>query len=392
MSLFWRAALAVACACALAACAQGPSALGGSAPTAGDPLPTKLSRDAAIAVVRARDDQVGRVDRTEARLLTWKEYVDLAGPPGAVNADPKASPHLLGEIGIAGDPELRVVWAVAVSGEVWPQLRVPIFFGPLPHPSATPNPSYRWGLFLVDANAGGLIGAVDAGIDDSWPPLFAKLPDHPAALAAEAAADPCASLARLPDIASPSRFPARTLAELMANLPRDVEWMRTLQGVSGAWSGALWDPRVPRCRVDLIVIGTPYFARAYPAATGTWHVPLMVGNDVILTAFVTVDDQGVGTLSGNQGGAIPAPTEAEARAAAALPSDAVISAELILARPPGCGASPMVVWRLVRASGTAVYFAFSDFHGKPQGILIEEKDMRFSSALSPRAASVLRAC
>src|SRR3954464_6466648 len=171
MSLIRVVTLALACVCALAACAPRTPALIGSAPVTSDPLPETLGRDAAMPLVRARDDQVGRVDRTEAKLLTWKEYVDIAGPPGAVSADPKASPHTLGAIGITGDPEMRIIWIVALSGEVWPQSRMPIFFGPEPHPSATPNPSYRWGLFLVDANAGGLIGAVDAGVD-AWPPLF----------------------------------------------------------------------------------------------------------------------------------------------------------------------------------------------------------------------------
>ena len=139
-------------------------------------------------------------------------------------------------------------------------------------------------------------------------------------------------------------------------------------------------------------MGSPYFARAYPATHGTWSVPLLYGGDVILTAFVDVDASGIGSLTGNRGGAVPVPTEADARHAAALPNDPVASAELILARPPGCGANATVVWRVVRASGTAMYFALDVYGATPPGVLFEEKDMRFSVALSPRSASLARGC
>lgn len=119
----------------------------------------------------------------------------------------------------------------------------------------------------------------------------------------------------------------------------------------------------------------------------------MFNDEALLTAFVSVDGAGMGTLSGSRGGAVPVPTEAQARAAAALPNDPVASAELILARAPGCGADAVPVWRLVRGSGTAVYFALVDVYGAtPRGVLFEEKDLRFLSAASPRAASVARAC
>jgi hypothetical protein len=392
MTLIRAAVVVVACACALA-CNGGPNALSGStSQPSGDPLPTKLGRDEVIALVRARSDQVGHVDRAEAKLLTWKELTDLVGQPGVINADPNASPHRIGTLGLGGDPEMRIVWAVAVAGEVWPQMRVPVWFGGPPPASYTPNPPYRWGIFVVDAARGGLLAVVEAGVEEAWPALFAKLPDHPSALGSSVPPDPCASVRQLPDVWSPGRFPAHTLTDVMTNLQEDFAWMHLLQDVVGVRSNPMQDPRVPRCRVDLVEIRGAYFARAYPGTTGTWFVPLMFNDDALLTAFVSVDGAGMGTLSGSRGGAVPVPTEAQARAAATLPHDPVASAELVLARPPGCGGDAVPMWRLVRGSGKAVYFAL-DVHGAtPPGVLFEEKDVRFTSATSPRAASVALAC
>src|SRR5438128_2574634 len=144
MTLLRLTGLALACACALGACGNGPAALSGTSPQPGGAaLPSLLRRDEAIAVVRARTEIVGRVDRP-------------------------------------------------------------------------------------------------------------------------AIADPCASLLHIPDVANPSRFAARTLADLTVNLPRDLAWMRLLQDVAGVRPNPMQDPRVPRCRVDLLRIGTPQFARAYP--------------------------------------------------------------------------------------------------------------------------------
>lgn len=269
-----RAALvAFAFACALA-CDGGVNELSGStSQPSGDPLPSKLGRDEAIALVRARSDMVGRVDRAEAKLLRWKELIDLVGQPGAINADPHASPHRIGTLGVGGDPEMRIVWAVAVAGQVWPQTRVPVSFGGPPAASYTPNPPYRWGLFVVDAARGGLLAVVEAGVDEPWPALFAKLPDHPSALSSSVPADPCASVRQLPDIWSPGRFPARTLTDVLTNLPQDFAWMHLVQDTVGVRSNPMQDPRVPRCRVDLVEIRGAYFARAYPGTTAPGSCP-----------------------------------------------------------------------------------------------------------------------
>lgn len=370
---------ATAIAIVLAAC-SAPAALGPAAASPSvAPLPSHIARDLAIKVVSERRSNVGVVERAEAKLLTWAEYVAVAGEPGAVNADPNGFPHIIGNIGFMGDADAKVIWVVAVAGEVWPQLREPVFFGRGPYPSATPYQPYRWGVFIVDAQQAGVLAITDAGIVGSWPPMFAQLPDHPVLGAASASADPCAALQRIPDPATVTRFPARTAGELTAGLATDAAWQRLLQQVAGVQPNPMQDARVARCRVDLLQIGAPLYARVYPGNSGIWLVPLMYGTDVILTGLVGVDESGNGSLAGNRGGAMPVPSEADARRAGALPGDAVMSAELIYATPPGCSASATAVWRLVRTSGTAVYFALDVSHATPPGVLFGEDVMRFLS-------------
>jgi hypothetical protein len=81
------------------------------------PLPSTIQRDAAIAMVRGLNKQVGRVDRIEAKLMTLEEYVKFAGPVRPRPGDPQAS-VMPASVGIIGDPAKRYVWVVAVAGEV----------------------------------------------------------------------------------------------------------------------------------------------------------------------------------------------------------------------------------------------------------------------------------
>jgi len=165
--------------------AVGESA--GSSVNAGlSALPTTIGRDAAIALVKGRVDDIGRVDRSDAKLLTLEEYLAIAGPVRSPQGDPKATP--VGGLWFIGDPGKRYLWTVTISGEVWPVGRIPTWWGepyvPLaatqfPHPTPTPFPSYRWGLFLVDAVRASLLAVAEAGSDGSWPAIFEKLPNHP---------------------------------------------------------------------------------------------------------------------------------------------------------------------------------------------------------------------
>jgi hypothetical protein len=151
-------------------------------------LPTTIGRDAAIALVRGRADDIGRVDRSDAKLLTLEEYLAIAGPFRSPQGDPKAAP-IRGLGGFIGDPGKRYLWVVAISGEVWPVGRILTWWGepyvplaatPFARPTPTPFPSYRWGLFLVDAARASLLAVAEAGSDESWPAIFDKLPNHPA--------------------------------------------------------------------------------------------------------------------------------------------------------------------------------------------------------------------
>lgn len=141
------------------------------------PLPSTIQRDDAIALV-TRGDGVGRVDRTDAKLMTFADYLRVAGPVRSHAGDPQAA--AVTGFGIMGDPAKRYIWAVAVSGEVWPNGRIPIYYGGPPPTSPTPNPPYRWAIFLVESVPGRLMVIGDAGIAEAWPSEFDRLPNHPA--------------------------------------------------------------------------------------------------------------------------------------------------------------------------------------------------------------------
>ena len=138
------------------------------------PLPSKLQRNDAIALIHGLDT-VGRVDRADAKLMTFDEYVRIAGPVRTHSGDPLATPTI--GFGLTFGQE-RPVWAVAISGQVWPNGRVPVFFGAAPSASPTPYPPYRWATFLIDAVPGQLMVIADAGVGDVWPSVFANLPNH----------------------------------------------------------------------------------------------------------------------------------------------------------------------------------------------------------------------
>jgi len=166
-----------------ASCGQTLSggSLGGatSTPDRGAPLPSTIQRDDAIAMIRALNEQVGRIDRIDAKLMTLEEYLRVAGPIRPHAGDPNDT-SMTGTTGIIGDPAKRFLWAVAVSGDVWPNNRIPMSWG---HPlltSPTPYPPYRWGIFLVEAVPARLFAVGDAGIAEAWPSEFDKLPNHPA--------------------------------------------------------------------------------------------------------------------------------------------------------------------------------------------------------------------
>jgi len=91
-----------------------------------------IQRDEAIALVTSGNADVGRVDRADAKLMTFADYLRVAGPVRTHAGDPQAT--AMTGFGIFGDPAQRYVWAVAVSGEVWPNGREPTYWA-APHPA-----------------------------------------------------------------------------------------------------------------------------------------------------------------------------------------------------------------------------------------------------------------
>src|SRR3954471_6487633 len=147
-------------------CAPGIAA---STPNSGlSALEAGIGPEDAIALVRG-SDMVGRIDRSDAKLMALSEYLRLAGPILIHEGDPAASPIKGFDIG-GGDS--RALWVVAISGEVWPAGRIPTYFGSGSAPQATPYPPYRWAVVLIDAVPGSLIGVADAGIGTQWPSVF----------------------------------------------------------------------------------------------------------------------------------------------------------------------------------------------------------------------------
>jgi hypothetical protein len=187
--------------------------------------------------------------------------------------------------------------------------------------------------------------------------------------------DPCLSIPPQADLTFPTSFVAGTAADVLRNAPKDPAMRWYFYDIAGVRPGPLGDPRVPRCRLDLLQLGDPVFVRMYPATTGSWLVPIVFQGQTLQTVFVDVDPAGMGRVGGGRGGAIPIPTEAAARAAGARPGDPVVDAQLVFAKPPGCG-SLIAVWRLVRASGSVAYFALDVYKATPPGVLFEEKDMQ----------------
>jgi hypothetical protein len=193
--------------------------------------------------------------------------------------------------------------------------------------------------------------------------------------------DPCPAVAQteLPS-GQPTRFPAKTVADVLAWAPKDPYFRYSLESMASVRPGPIYDPRVPRCRIDLLVLGQPAFARAYPQSWGSWLVPVKIGDTTIATFSIGVDSVGIGAVASIQGGAKPTLSEAGARIAGGSTADPVVSAELVYAAPFGCAPRDTVSWRLVRRSGTVVYLVPGD-PGAP-GALFGENEMRFMSVSS----------
>jgi len=250
-----------------------------------------IQRDDAIAMVRALNEQVGRIDRIDAKLITLEEYLRVAGPIKPHAGDPNDT-SLTGTTGIIGDPSKRYLWAVAVAGEVWPNYRTPVSFG---HPfttSPTPYPPYRWGIFLVEAAPARLFGVGDAGIADAWPSEFDKLPNHPVTAFVQPSSTP-----RLPPIAGGIQQPLATSAvmKLSAEVRRIdriegklMTWREYLaSGDPGAYKPAAADDSAPVWIVAVAGEIVPQFGHGL---TFNWGVFTIDGTNGGITSLTARND------------------------------------------------------------------------------------------------------
>lgn len=188
---------------------------------------------------------------------------------------------------------------------------------------------------------------------------------------------------------SPIAFPARTATEVIAGSRRDPSIRRLLNDLAGVRPGPTRDPRAPACRPELLELGEPVFVRQYPATTGRWLVPVRYQEQTLVTVFVYSELGGMGLVGGNRGGGIAIPSEAEARTAGGTSADPIAAAELVLGNA-SCGRD-LVMWRLVRRSGTVVYLV-PEFPGvPPPGALMPEGQVWFSTSGRPTANAKLAA-
>jgi len=216
------------------------------------------------------------------------------------------------------------------------------------------------------------------------PIAVAPVPLAPGGAAgAPSPADPCPAVDQAEVVPGlTTRFPAKTPVDVLTWAPKDPYVRHSLEDMAGVRPGPVYDPRVPKCRVDLLVLGQPAFARAFPQSWGSWLVPVKIGDTTIATFSIGVDSVGIGAVASIRGGANPTLSEAGARVAGGTTADPVVAAELVYAAPPGCAPRDTISWRLVRRSGTVVYLV-PDYPGAPApGALFGENEMRFMSVSS----------
>lgn len=153
---------------------------------------------------------------------------------------------------------------------------------------------------------------------------------------------------------TPTGWPARTVADVSANLPRDPNLMVALRALT---SGADPDPRAVGRTPTL---GTPLFVRGLrPTDARQYLVPVLVDDRVIAVMRVAVDAQDRGTLVATRGWSIgpsfPAHTAEQAQARAASSAGPATDAELVWAPIPGTAAELAPFWRIMHASGRVSY-------------------------------------
>src|SRR3989442_10747716 len=121
----------------------------------------------------------------------------------------------------------------------------------------------------------------------------------------------------------PIPFPASTAAEVIVGARHDLSIRLLLNDLAGVRPGPMRDPRAPQCPPDVLELGQPIFVRQYPAATGTWLVPVRYQDQTLATVFALISADGMGVVGGNRRGGHETPGRA--------------------ATPPACGAASLPV-------------------------------------------------
>jgi Putative zinc-finger len=153
---------------------------------------------------------------------------------------------------------------------------------------------------------------------------------------------------------TPVGWPARTVAEVSANLARDENFAVTLRGLT---SGVDPDPRaVGRTPV----VGTPLLVRGLrPTDAREYLVPVLVDDRVIAVMRVAVDAQDRGTLVATRGWSsapsFPAVSAEQAKTRAASSAGVATGVELVWTLIRGTADELSPFWRVTHASGRVSY-------------------------------------
>ena len=151
-----------------------------------------------------------------------------------------------------------------------------------------------------------------------------------------------------------SGWPARTIADVQANLATDENFASALRTLT---SGADADPRaVGRTPV----VGTPLLVRGLrPSDAREYLVPVLVDDRVIAVLRIAVDAQDRGRLVATRGWSsapsFPALSAEQARARAASAFGATTGAELVWTLIRGSAGELSPFWRVTHASGRVSY-------------------------------------
>jgi hypothetical protein len=279
-----------------------------------DPSVLGGARSAVIARIRALSAEVIRVDRIEAKLMQRADF-ERVQPSGSAQID-----------------NSRWVWAVAVAGAI--------------QPSFGRGSTFPWGVFLVDAQNGDMLGLV-AGAG-TWPAYFDTLPD-----ALPNPKEAAAGRSTPGPQPTPHLFAGGSPTAILAGLAGDPDFAQMIARLS---TGPDSDPRAVG---RIVVPGLPVLVRGLGSnAQDEYVIPVLVDNTTIAIAWTPIDRDGLARLAGMAGWSSatswPLFDAAAARARGSIESDPVVAAELVWTDLRGFGPfSPF--WKVTRSSGDVLY-------------------------------------